>query len=101
MTKTIRLNREQKSLLIALLIGDGTISNNYVFKLSHCVAQREYLEWKVGLLNDYKIKNNGVKEYVSTRGYNIGKTVVYSQMSIIPTIKALRKSVYIPKKNYY
>lgn len=33
--KFIRLSKEQKSLLIALLIGDGTISSNYVFKLSH------------------------------------------------------------------
>jgi hypothetical protein len=27
--------KESRNLLIALLIGDGTISNNYVFKLSH------------------------------------------------------------------
>ena len=96
--KFIRLSKEQKSLLIALLIGDGTISNNYVFKLSHSTLQREYLEWKVGLLNKYGIKNNGVKEYISKCGYNTGKSVLYSQMSLIPTIKALRRSVYTPKK---
>ena len=96
--KFIRLSKEQKSLLIALLIGDGTISSNYVFKLSHSTLQREYLEWKVGLLNKYGIKNNGVKEYISKCGYNIGKSVLYSQMSLIPTIKALRRSVYTPKK---
>ena len=45
------LSKEQKRLLIALLIGDGTISSNYVFKLSHSTNQREYLEWKVKLLN--------------------------------------------------
>lgn len=96
--KFIRLSKEQKSLLIALLIGDGTISSNYVFKLSHSTLQREYLEWKVGLLNKYGIKNNGVKEYISKCGYNTGKSVLYSQMSLTPTIKALRRSVYIPKK---
>lgn len=96
--KFIRLSKEQKSLLIALLIGDGTISNNYVFKLSHSTLQREYLEWKVGLLNKYGIKSNGVKEYISKCGYNTGKSVLYSQMSLIPTIKALRRSVYTPKK---
>ena len=96
--KFIRLSKEQKSLLIALLIGDGTISSNYVFKLSHSTLQREYLEWKVELLNKYGIKNNGVKEYISKCGYNIGKSVLYSQMSLIPTIKALRRSVYTPKK---
>lgn len=46
-----KLSKEQKSLLIGLLLGDGTISSNCVFKLSHSEAQREYLEWKVGLLD--------------------------------------------------
>lgn len=93
-----KLSKEQKSLLIGLLIGDGTISSNFVFKLSHSMEQKEYLEWKVKLLDKFKIKNNGIKEYISTCGYNTGKKVLYSQMSVIPTIKALRRTVYIPKK---
>lgn len=92
------LSKEQKKLLIALLIGDGTISSNYVFKLSHSVEQKEYLEWKVSLLDKFGIKNNGIKEYVSSCGYNYGKRVLYSQMSLHSTIKALRRSIYIPKK---
>lgn len=84
--------------MIALLIGDGTISSNYVFKLSHSTHQRAFLEWKINLLNTLGIKNNGIKEYVSKTGYNEGKQVLYSQMSINPTIKALRRTVYTPKK---
>lgn len=95
---TKKLSKEQKSFLIGLLLGDGTISNNYVFKLSHSEAQREFLEWKVELLNKFEIKNNGIKEYISKCGYNVGKNVLYSQLSINPTIKALRRTVYIPKK---
>ena len=57
-----KLSKEQKSILIALLIGDGTISSNYVFKLSHSTHQREFLEWKINLLNTLGIKNNGIKE---------------------------------------
>lgn len=94
------LSKEQKRLLIALLIGDGTISSNYVFKLSHSIEQKEYLEWKVNLLNKLGIKNNGIKEYISSCGYNKGKGVLYSQMSLHSTIKALRRSVYIPKKTF-
>lgn len=94
------LSKAQKRLLIALLIGDGTISSNYVFKLSHSIDQREYLEWKVGLLNKLGIKNNGIKEYISSCGYNKGKGVIYSQLSLNSTIKALRRSVYIPKKTF-
>ena len=52
-----KLSKEQKSLLIGLLIGDGTISSNFVFKLSHSIEQKEYLEWKVKLLDKFKIKN--------------------------------------------
>lgn len=93
-----KFNKKSRNLLIGLLLGDGTISSNYVFKLSHCLAQREYLEWKIKKLNEFGIKNNGIKEYVCTRGYNTGKTVLYSQLSIIPFIKVLRKVFYKPKK---
>lgn len=38
---TKKLSKEQKSLLVGLLLGDGTISSNYVFKLSHSEAQQK------------------------------------------------------------
>lgn len=95
-----KISKEKKSLLIAMLLGDGTISSNYVFKLSHSEDQREFLEWKVKLLQNAGFKVNGIKEYVSKCGYNEGKKVLYSQLSINPTIKALRRTVYIPKKTF-
>lgn len=93
-----KLSKNQKTLLIGLLIGDGTICSNYVFKLSHSNEQLEYLKWKIKLLNDCNIKTNGIKKYISKCGFNTGKEVIYSQLAIIPTIKALRRSVYIPNK---
>lgn len=93
-----KLSKEQKSLLIALLLGDGTISSNYVFKLSHAEEQREFITWKRNLAVDAGFKLNNIKEYISKCGYNVGKTVLYTQFSINPTIKALRRTVYIPKK---
>lgn len=95
-----KLSKEHKQLLVALLIGDGTISSNFVFKLSHSENQREFLEWKINLLNTLNIKNNGIKEYISKNGYNKGKKVLYSQMSLNPTIKALRRTIYVPKKTF-
>lgn len=38
-----RYSKEVKSLLIALLIGNGTICSNNVFKLSHTTEQTKYL----------------------------------------------------------
>lgn len=89
-----KFTKESRNLLIGLLLGDGTVSNNNVFKLSHCEAQRDYLEWKIQQLNEMAIRNNGIKSYTSTCGYNIGKTVLYTQLNIIPFIKVLRKVVY-------
>lgn len=58
-----KLSKEQKSLLIGLLLGDGTISSNCVFKLSHSEAQREYLEWKVAYFAEvWDIKFRPFKE---------------------------------------
>lgn len=51
-----KLSKEQKSLLIALLIGDGTISSNYVFN----IQQKEFLEWKVKLAINAGFKLNGI-----------------------------------------
>lgn len=68
-----KLSKEQKSLLIGLLLGDGTISSNYVFKLSHSEAQREYLEWKVGLLDVHGIKTMVLKSIYHLVGITLVK----------------------------
>ena len=93
-----KITKESRNLLIALLLGDGTISNNNVFKLSHCKEQRDYLEWKIEQLKNAGLRNNGLKEYISIKGYNIGKKVYYTQLNIIPFIKVLRRVFYKPYK---
>lgn len=93
-----KVSKDIKRLLIAMLLGDGTISNNYVFKLCHSSDQEEYLLWKISQLNKLCIKNNGLKHYVSSSGYNRGKNVIYTQLSIQPIIKTLRRIMYRPKK---
>ena len=93
-----KVSKGTKRLLIAMLLGDGTISNNNVFKLCHSEDQEEYLQWKIKQLNDLLIKNNGLKKYVSNCGYNSGKSVIYTQLSIVPIIKVLRRIFYKPNK---
>lgn len=94
-TKT---TKESRNLLIAMLLGDGTISNNFVFKIAHCSEQKDYLEWKIKQLNNHGIRNNGVKSYIKTKGFNIGVPVYYTQLNIIPFIQVLRKVFYKEKK---
>lgn len=93
-----KITKESRNLLIALLLGDGTICNNNVFKLAHSQQQKDYLEWKIKQLNDAGIRNNGLKTYVKTCGYNTGVNVYYTQLNIIPFIKVLRRIFYKPKK---
>lgn len=93
-----KITKESRNLLIALLLGDGTICNNNVFKLAHAQQQKDYLEWKIKQLNNAGIKNNGLKTYVKTCGYNTGVNVYYTQLNIIPFIKVLKRIFYKPKK---
>ncbi len=95
-----KLTKEQKSLLISMLIGDGTITNHPDYKLSHSESQREFLEWKIKLLEKYGFEHGGLKEYISKCGYNLGNKVLYVRIKTNPTIKALRRSVYKPKKTF-
>ena len=93
-----KFNKTSRNLLIGLLLGDGTISNNNVFKISHCEQQKDYLEWKIKLLNEKGIRNNGIKSYIKTKGFNINVPVYYTQLNIIPFIKVLKRVFYKGKK---
>ena len=93
-----KITKESRNLLIGMLLGDGTISNNNVFKIAHSESQRDYLEWKVKQLKDAGIRNNGIKSYIKIKGYKTGVPVYYTQLNIIPFIKVLRKVFYKEKK---
>ena len=93
-----KVNKESRNLLIAMLLGDGTISNNFVFKIAHCEEQKDYLAWKVEQLNNHGIRNNGIKSYIKTKWFNTGVPVYYTQLNILPFIKVLRRVFYKEKK---
>lgn len=93
-----KINKDSRNILIAMLLGDGTICSNNVFKISHSEKQLDYLKWKVSILNKYGIRNSGIKSYISSCGYNKGKIVYYVQLNIIPFIKLLRRIMYTPNK---
>ena len=93
-----KITKESRNLLIGMLLGDGTISNNNVFKIAHSESQKEYLEWKVKQLKEAGIRNNGIKSYIKIKGYKTGVPVYYTQLNILPFIKVLRKVFYKEKK---
>ena len=93
-----KITKESRNLLIGMLLGDGTISNNNVFKIAHSESQKDYLEWKVKQLKEAGIRNNGIKSYIKIKRYNVGVPVYYTQLNIIPFIKVLRRILYKNKK---
>lgn len=93
-----KISKEQKSLLIGLLLGDGTITNHPDFRIVHSEKQKAYIEWKIKLMDEFGIKNGGLKIYKSTSGYNKGQNILAVRLSTNATIKALRRTIYIPKK---
>lgn len=48
------LTREQESVIIGSLLGDGAMrcKNNALLEVNHCVEQREYVDWKYGVLRN-------------------------------------------------
>lgn len=93
-----KLNKSQKSLLLGLLIGDGTITNHPDFKMDHSGDQEEFLKWKGSLLDAENLKRSEIKEYIQKIGYNVGSRVVRIRVGTNTTIKALRRSIYKPNK---
>lgn len=47
-----KLSKEQKELITFSLLGDGCISSNNTFIVSHSVKQKDYLFWKYSILQD-------------------------------------------------
>lgn len=93
-----KFKKSSRNLLIGMLLGDGSISNNNVYKLAHGKSQKDYLEWKIKQLNDHGIRNCGLKTYKSSCGYNKGSVVYYTKLYSIPFTKVLRRVFYRPVK---
>lgn len=92
-----KFNKESRNLMIAMLLGDGSINSVNGFRMTHCEKQKEYLEWKVNQLKAAGVRNNGVQSYVSTKGYKVGETYYYTRLFVTPFIKVLRRVFYKTK----
>lgn len=95
-----KFNKESRKLMIAMLLGDGSINSVNGFRMTHCGKQKEYLQWKVNQLNNAGIRNCGVKSYVSTKGYKVGETYYYTRLFVNPFIKVLRRVFYKRQHKY-
>jgi hypothetical protein len=97
------MTKEEKSLLLALAIGDGYINpTNNVLYLKHSIHQEDYLKWKFELINKIvpnhgKVKNNIY--YGENYDKRTGKSYKFcSCHKGHPYIRVLRKWLYKPNK---
>lgn len=80
--------------MIAMLLGDGSISQANSFRMTHCEEQKPYLEWKIKQLSEAGLRTCGVKSFISTKGYKVGQTYYYTRLSVVPFVKTLRRVMY-------
>lgn len=93
-----KITKESRNLMIAILLGDGSISKTNGFRMCHGEKQKEYLRWKINKLHEHGIRTCGMKESTCSVGYNVGSTYYYTRLSVIPFVKVLRRVFYKPKK---
>lgn len=93
-----KINKESRNLLIAILIGDGSISKDNNYRMCHGHAQKEYLQWKINKLHENGIRTCGLKESIGSVGYSVGNIYYYTRVNTIPFIKVLRRVFYKPHK---
>lgn len=89
-----KITKESRNLMIAMLIGDGSISIENGFRMTHCGAQKEYLNWKIKQLGEHGIRTCGLKSYISSKGYKVGTEYFYTRLNVLPFTKTLRRVFY-------
>lgn len=96
------MKQEEKSLLIALSLGDGYIDKQGCIHIEHSQNQKEYLEWKYNLLE--RLCPSKRQSNISTRERLDKRTnKIYKQISCHKQhryFKIIRKWLYKPEKTY-
>lgn len=99
------MTREEKSLLLALALGDGYINpKNNVLYIKHSINQEDYVKWKFELLNRIIPNHGAVKNSIYYgQSYDKRTNKIYKFCSChkgAPYIRVLRKWLYRPDKTF-
>lgn len=72
------MNKNNKSILLAMCLGDGTIrkyndkrynTTNYFIKIKHGIKQKEYLEYKSSIINSILGGKQNEVKYINNNGF--------------------------------
>ena len=90
----MKITKHHRNLLLAMSLGDGHLtkpekySHNSSLRVEHAEAQKEYIEWKLGLLP--KKWQNKINKREKNYTYKGVDSVLTSYWFITPRIKQLR-----------
>ena len=90
----MKIKKENRVLLLSMILGDGYLSKDGYIKIRHCEKQLEYLEWKKKL-----IRHNGFKTTDSYMKDNNGFVSYEITTKTYKFLKLYRRVFYQPKKN--
>lgn len=89
----MKIKKEARLLVLFMALGDGSINTQGYLSIRHCLAQKEYAEWKRQLLNKNGVKTTPLYE-VSNNGYG----AVEFRTKTYKFIKSWRRFIYRPCK---
>lgn len=101
--KKTKFNKESRNLLIAMLLGDGSLckqkTGSVFMKLHQGRFQKEYTEWKSRQLDLAGIPNSGVCEYFMKTNFTHGEKWANYVCRIYtnPFLNVLRRVIYKPE----
>ena len=85
----MKIKKEDRSLLIAMSIGDGYLSKNGVLEIGHSEKQLDYLIYKRNLIKSF-CKENNITEKINKYGFKQYRF----QTKVHSFIKVLRRVIY-------
>ena len=99
----MKITKTSRDLVVFMAFGDGYLNNWGFLSFRHCLKQKEYLEWKMKLLNrsgitttkPYFVANNGFGAYevrtYSHRFIKLYKKIIYKRHKNIANRHLLNK----------
>jgi hypothetical protein len=105
----MRQRELDREILISCVLGDGClvrhrIQGNVWISLKHCVAQKDYLLWKVGLIESTEfVKGRSFTVRYDKNRHRNGKfyPVYKAQMYGVKYFRVLRNWIYVDNKKSY
>ena len=86
-------NQEIRGAIVGMLLGDGFITKDYSFRITHSESQKEYLFFKTRILQ--MVQNQSLVPYqINNSGYPGWKV----DSRVTPLYKMLKRKVYVNGK---